>query len=219
MKSVKLQLLVTLAAVAVAGAIVAVKGLPPTKTLLRAAGDNDLQAVRRSLRWGADATIAEEQGGGYTALHYAAVWNRKDIAELLITCGAHVNARDNGGSTPLALVRDREIAEVLVARGADVNARNREGWTPLYWAAYRGWKDVAELLVAKAADVNARNDTGETPLHAAVAHSETQIAELLIAKGADANVRNAEGKTPLAVAVESRHEDCVDLLRRHGAKE
>jgi len=58
---------------------------------------------------------------GWTALQHAAYWGHKEIAELLISQGADVNAKDGGGDTPLdeAIKRKRhpEIATLLRKHG------------------------------------------------------------------------------------------------------
>ena len=53
---------------------------------------------------------------GWTPLHRAAIYGRKEIAELLIAAGADVNAKDRYGETPLDLA-DGEIAELLRKHG------------------------------------------------------------------------------------------------------
>jgi ankyrin repeat protein len=77
----------------------------------------------------------------------------------------------------------REIAELLITNGADINAKINDGSSPLLAAAMRGHKEVAELLIAKGADVNAKSESviGEdkTALDWAVDQDHTGIADLL----------------------------------------
>jgi ankyrin repeat protein len=56
---------------------------------------------------------------------------------------------------------------LLLANKADVDAKSNGGRTPLHEAAFSGYKDVVELLLANKADVNAKNNDGQTPLHGA----------------------------------------------------
>jgi ankyrin repeat protein len=158
-------------------------------------------------------------------LHYAAQRGHKEIAELLISKGADVNAKGEDGWTPLheAAWDDRkEIAELLISKGADVNAKNDIESTPLHHAAYYGHKEVAKLLIAKGADVNAKDGVGRTPLHKAVYYGHKEIVGLLLTKGADVNAKGEgglnQGKTPLDWAIENKHTEIADLLRKHGGK-
>ena len=48
--------------------------------------------------------------------------------------------------------------------GVDVNAKDNGGQTPLHYATRYGHKEIAELLIANGADVNAKDELEETPL-------------------------------------------------------
>ena len=63
--------------------------------------------------------------------------------------------------------------------GTDVNAKNEGGWTPLCYAVDKGHKEVVELLIVKGADVNAKTRSGFTPLDVAIGRKHPETAELL----------------------------------------
>ena len=78
-----------------------------------------------------------------------------------------------------AINGDIEAIKQHLAAGTDVNAKNDGGYTPLHYAAFNGHKEIVELLIAKGADVNAKNVDGETPLDWAISGKQTELADLL----------------------------------------
>lgn len=54
-------------------------------------------------------------------------------------------------------------AQLLVSRGIDVNARNRKGQTALHQVAEGGWQDVMDLFLANGGDLSIRDHDGQTP--------------------------------------------------------
>lgn len=78
-----------------------------------------------------------------------------------------------------------ELAELLISKGANVNAAGHKGWTPLASAAYSGYKDLAELLISKGANVNAVDKKGRTPLDLANYSHHKDLADLLIKHGGE----------------------------------
>jgi len=140
---------------------------------------------RTPARQGADVNAKD----GYTPLHEAAAAGQKEVVELLIAKGAHVNARDVGGATPLhyaGINRKgvRGVAELLIAKGADVNAKGDTGDTPLNWAARRGHREDVELLIAMGADINAKDKDGKTVLQWAIHETRDAVAVVLLNAGA-----------------------------------
>ena len=77
-----------------------------------------------------------DQAGGHTALHFAAQGQHAETAQVLLSLGADVDARDRFGKTPLSMallnVRDREgeVIRVLLASGADPDLENNYGISP-----------------------------------------------------------------------------------------
>ena len=180
---------------------------------------------------------------GWTPLHNAATYGRKEVAEVLIANGADVKVRSGEpiGNTPLGIAIQNsypEIVELLIDKDTDVNAEDVGGGTLLGWAARFGQTKVAELLIVKGADVNAKDKYGRTPLHRATMYGGrhrtrlgktylaledyVEVAELLIAKGADVNAiivsGRYQGKTSLDRAEEQKQPETADLLRKHGGK-
>ena len=119
-----------------------------------------------------------------------------EVVKQHLAAGTDVNARYDGGRTPLHYATTKEIAELLIAKGADVNAKDKDGGTPLHFAAIFGLKENAELLIGKGADVNAKGGaTGLTLLDAAINTKKTELADLLRKHGGKTGEElKAEGK-------------------------
>ena len=77
-----------------------------------------------------------------------------------------------------------EAVKQHLAAGTDVNAKIEGGGTPLHIATHLGHKEIAELLIAKGADVNAKIEDGRTPVHIATHVGRKESADLLRKHGA-----------------------------------
>ena len=62
----------------------------------------------------------------------------------------------------------KEIAHLLIDIGSDVNAKANGGVTPLHKAAFHERNDMVKFLLGRGGEVDTRDDTGKTPLHWAV---------------------------------------------------
>ena len=81
-------------------------------------------------------------------MHIAAYSNYVEMARVLLTHGATMNAQDENGETPLhhaVHALNQDMAEVLLAHGADPNPEGMGG-TPLDVALRKGNASMAELL-------------------------------------------------------------------------
>ena len=63
-----------------------------------------------------------------------------------IAAGTDLDAKMQGGHTPLQDVATKAVAELLIAKGADVNAKNENGGTPLLYATLSGHREIDERL-------------------------------------------------------------------------
>ncbi|OCL00089.1 putative kinesin [Cenococcum geophilum 1.58] len=110
-------------------------------------------------------------------------------------------------------------AEVLLTVGADVNARDQFGWTPLSRAAGGGHEAVVKLLLETGkANVDSKdNDSGRTPLSRAAEGGHEAVVGLLLETGkVDVDSGDNNGQTPLSRAAEGGHEAVVKLLLETG---
>ena len=126
-------------------------------------------------RWSAD---------GFTALHFAAFFNRPEIAEILLKCKAEPSAvaKNPMKVTPLhsaAAAHSGRIVRLLLENGAAPNARQEGGWTPLHEAAQIGDMEMVKSLLDHGSDPHAKNDDGSTPADMAQAKGYADIVELL----------------------------------------
>src|SRR5262249_1547413 len=123
-----------------------------------AAMKGDKDSVRSLLKQAADVNAA--QGDGMTALHWAALNDDSELAQMLLYAGANVRAPTRiGGYTPLFMAAKSgasSVLDVLLKAGSDPKAKGIDGLTPLMMAAMAGDRTTVRLLVEKGADVNAK---------------------------------------------------------------
>ncbi|CAN6469655.1 unnamed protein product [Victoria cruziana] len=122
---------------------------------------------------------------GWTAVHFAAVWNQADVLSKLL----------NGA------VND-----------VDVDARDSEGRTALHIASSRGHVESVRLLLQAGARKDAQSNDGRTSLFRAAANGDTAMVELLLEEGADAQICTVHGHSPADVAREKGHKFVVEML-------
>jgi len=163
------------------------------KSFFKAVCDGDAATVKKHLA--ASPGLVNTKDDGATPLHFAAINNQREVADLLIDQGADLNAEDDEfTSTPSGWANEKGYAGMvrrLVARGAKVDLPN---------AAAFGLVDLArDLLKADPSAVNAGGVWGR-PIHQASVWGRAEIVELLLANGADPNLKNCDGRTALAIA-------------------
>jgi ankyrin repeat protein len=72
-----------------------------------------------------------------------------------------------------------DVAKLLISHKADLNARNSDGNIPLQLAASEDQIDVVTLLLTGKVDVNSRNNSGNTALFNAKLKGHDDVVDLL----------------------------------------
>jgi len=129
---------------------------PPSRTLMDAVRDNDLDLIDKTLHAGEDVT--QTNAYGRTVLHKAAYYSGEPrVIESLIKRGADVNARDRGHWTATHLAarnHHNDAMKLLLDAGAETHWRDlKHGWTALHLAVIAGNVVGARMLVKAGADV------------------------------------------------------------------
>ncbi len=141
--------------------------------------------------------VNARSGDGWTPLHLAGFFGRREAAELLLARGAAVSAVADtaDGNQPLQASLsgncDETIVRELVAHGADVNAAGASGVTPLHSAAARGSETMVRFLLERGARVDARLTDGRTPADLADERGHAAVRDTLraIAAGSSESAR------------------------------
>jgi len=177
-----------------------------------------------------NAIRKDAEGKDETPLICAIKSDKKEVAKLLISAGAHFNAlitdkRTNEriwfyseNNTPLicAIKRNnREIIELLIYSGAHVNDGTDGQGFPLICAIKYSSKEIIELLISRGADVNFHFKV--TPLLSAVEMGNKEVVQLLISKGADVNL-SPGGTKPLMYAIRNDFVEIAELLFLYGGR-
>lgn len=143
---------------------------PGMTSLMQAAGQGDVEGVRRALASGDSVNAVDETG--WTALMLAAAATSPEIVSLLVQAGARVDQRDGHGDTaliaavaipfarsPISTARVA-VVRTLLAHGAAVEAANNLGETALMWAAKSGRAEETETLLRAGANVRRADRAG-----------------------------------------------------------
>ncbi|XP_072555614.1 KN motif and ankyrin repeat domain-containing protein 3 [Paramormyrops kingsleyae] len=112
--------------------------------------EEDMRVVKKLL--GQGDVNAKASQAGQTALMLAVSHGRREMAELLLACGADVNAQDEEGSTALMCASEHGRAEIvsllLEQPGCDISIVDNDGSNALSIALEASHNDIAVLLYA-----------------------------------------------------------------------
>jgi ankyrin repeat protein len=149
--------------------------------------------------------------------------NAIELVEFLLASGADINAKSDGGITPL------DYAGGNTSRQAVVDLLKKHG-AICRWNVFDAIDrvDVVSLNVLLKSHpwLHCCRDNGEnTPLHRATQMASKEMVTLLLANNADPNARNETGATPIAAAISWRAQAvtdsmlaaCIEVLIANGA--
>jgi ankyrin repeat protein len=81
-------------------------------------GEGDSEKVNLALILGAE--VDNVGVVGMTPLHKASFDDFADVAQILISAGGNINAKNNWGQTPLYLAKSEEMKHLLEENGATI---------------------------------------------------------------------------------------------------
>ncbi|KAI0098354.1 ankyrin [Daldinia grandis] len=160
---------------------------------------------------------AERTQDGQTVLHFCAIYNDAEIAQLLLDHGADINARDNQLRSPLNVALSSEaltVANVLVQRGCSLT-----GSIDLIFPLTQRIEEIPgirPLLITLAPKFN-KSASGPYLVHQALETNDLQSLEILLSAGFDTNIKDRYGLPPLYQAMMQQQKQAVRLLLAHGA--
>ncbi|KAL9045455.1 MAG: hypothetical protein Q9214_001501 [Letrouitia sp. 1 TL-2023] len=164
--------------------------------LKRTAGKGDVKMVAYWLKQGEEID-SHDSDDNRTALHFAAMKGRKDVALMLLESGADPNFRDRNGSTPIqsaAFWNREDLVLALIKSGKfDLNQSDDRKRTLLHVVVLRGWSELVPTMLKMHASPVAQDDKGHTPLHTATINNRTKAAQILADDGRSVLIRDRDG--------------------------
>lgn len=168
---------------------------------------------------------------GVTPLIFASYYGYTEVANLLITNGADVNAKDNDGWIALLYTSRegyKELNELLIDNGSNINlkgnSKNNKGYTALMLASWNGHYDIVSSLISKGANVNIEEVIKSDKKEIKDIETELTISDesKLVPKSLEITPienNNTNNKfTAIMLASWNGKNNIVDLLKKAGAK-
>ncbi|KAE8749458.1 hypothetical protein FOCC_FOCC003724 [Frankliniella occidentalis] len=97
----------------------------------------------------------------------------------------------------------KQVIDMLVRKGAHLNEKNKGFLTPLHLAADNSHFDVMDALLRHGAKVNSLDALGQTALHRAAHEDNVQACRILLSYNVDPNIVSLQGYTASQVATEN----------------
>ena len=192
----------------------------------------------QSVKWMFEYTD-KDYPSDVTLLYLAVLYNKLDIAKLLLSKGAVINKRAGiSDHTPLEIAivnKNTEMTEYLISKGGEFrlksfkdeipgeiltllsDSRTRAKYDDIFKAVEKSSIMGVRDWLARGVDVNIKDNHGQTPLHLAAIKGGTEITKILVNEGARVNVKDELGNTPLMLAMYYGYKEIEGVLRKYGA--
>jgi len=124
----------------------ATKITPPPVDIHTAVITENIDAVRQHIQAGTNIN-EKDPFGGSSPLISACLFDKKEIAKVLIDAGADINFTNNDGATALhiaAFFCRPDLVKILLDKGADKTIKNKYGATP-YESVIAPFADVKNV--------------------------------------------------------------------------
>lgn len=180
--------------------------------------DPSLEVVQTTLESGVN--IHANDGRGWQAIHYAAMFGNTNMVEALLAAGANPNGQDGEYDvvSPLLIATypsHNKLANSLISSNPNAYANlEMHPFRHIHRPASPSEPDlseeendlvqgtgIVEALILAGADLNAAGAQDRTALHKSIRYGNIEIARLLIDAGADVDVFDDHGWTPLHVTI------------------
>lgn len=123
-----------------------------------AAGEGDLEEVKRIVEEGADISLRSKDG--LNMLHWSARGGNIELVEFFLAKGVDLKFKDNKGNVPLVhAIRKQhtDIAKLLIQKMKNFRWTNGNGQSLIMEAAFVGSDEIIKLLLEKGAPINLKD--------------------------------------------------------------
>ncbi|XP_072397438.1 uncharacterized protein [Diabrotica undecimpunctata] len=185
-----------------------------------AASEGDIDAVRNSVKDGANIYAKCKHNFGNRPIHTAAEGGHPIIIEYFLQQGVSVDIVNNAGETPLhiaALYNKPKAIEYLISNKANIHKKDNCNRTALHLAAMNGSADALCLLIKKGANLNGKDRYGWSPMYLAATAGSVECIQMLLENKAICKLKSkSNAYSPVHRAAESDQIKVVNFFLKQG---